>query len=142
MRIARFSLVSHLAVRERHVTVLDHVTYLSLHGHQEKRDKVHDEYGPEDGYVEHGKECAHDRDEQRLECRVPELELRQATHERPELLIGRSGQVRLVLVILHVVDDHGRQKEYELIEQENSENVGHNIKALQTNDSVHEVDGE
>lgn len=52
------TLIADLAVRERHVAVLDHVTYLTLHGDQKQRDEVHDQYGPEHWYVEYGEECA------------------------------------------------------------------------------------
>ena len=57
------TLIAHFAVRERHVLVANHVSDLSLHCDQKQRDKVHDEYGPKDRYVEDGKERAKDRDE-------------------------------------------------------------------------------
>lgn len=62
-RILTLTLISNFSVGERQIAVLDHVLDLPLHGDQKERHKVHDENGPEDGYVKDGKERAHKRDD-------------------------------------------------------------------------------
>lgn len=59
--VRMLTLIAHFAVRERHVSVLDHVPDLTLHGDEEQRDEVHHQYGPKDRYVQHAEECAYYR---------------------------------------------------------------------------------
>jgi len=49
------SLVFRLAVCERQVAVFNHVLDLAFHGEAEEGDEVHDEDGPEHGYIKYFK---------------------------------------------------------------------------------------
>ena len=123
--------------------MLDHVANLSLHGDEEQSDEVHDENRPEDGYVEDLEAGADERDDERLECGVPELELGQTAHERPELFVGLGRQLwLLVVLVLEVVDHDRREEQYELIEQKDAHDVGDYVEALEAHHSVHEEDEE
>ena len=82
---------------KRQVLVLNHVLYLSLHCDAEKSDEVHDEDGPKHGDVEHLEEGEADGYHRRLGHAVPELELRQPSHERTELFIGFCRQACAVI---------------------------------------------
>ncbi|OIF92417.1 hypothetical protein A7N06_19405 [Acinetobacter baumannii] len=76
---------------------------LALHRDAEERDKVHDQDGPEYRHVEEIEERTNQTDERALRHRQPELELRQAANEWPELFVAASWQIgSLVLVILRI----------------------------------------
>lgn len=76
---------------------------LALHRDAEERDKVHDQDGPEYRHVEEIEERTNQTDERALRHRKPELELRQAANEWPELFVAASWQIgSLVLVILRI----------------------------------------
>lgn len=61
---------------------------MTFHRDAEERDEVHDEDGPEHWNVEHVEECTHDSDGGGLGDRIPELEFRKSTNERPELFVA------------------------------------------------------
>ena len=48
---------------------------LPFHREEEQRDEVHQQDRPKHGYVEHAEEGHHERDDEGLRERVPELEL-------------------------------------------------------------------
>ena len=48
----------------------------------------------------------------------------------------------VVVVHIHVVNNDRREKEYELVEQEDTEHIGDDVESLQRDHSVHEQDEE
>ena len=73
-------------MRKWNVFVLDHVRYALSHGEKEEGEEVDDQHGPEHRHIEYGEQRQQQTDDQRLECRVPELEFGQSAHERSELV--------------------------------------------------------
>jgi hypothetical protein len=68
--------VFRLVVCERQIPMLNHVFNLSFHCNTEECDKVHDENGPKDRYVENFKERAKKRDCCGFGYSVPKLKFR------------------------------------------------------------------
>lgn len=81
---------------------------LSLHGDAEERDEVHDQDWPEHRDVEELKEGADEGDHCGLGGRVPELELRQATNERPKFVRLTSRKLHAIISLLFFELGHGR----------------------------------
>lgn len=71
---------------------------LSLHRYAEQRNKVHHQNRPEYRNVEHVEERANDADQRALHDGVPELELGQASDERPELFVGARRQFGTTII--------------------------------------------
>lgn len=87
-----FSRILRLAEIPRHIAVLDHTLYLPPHGQEHQDQPVHHQHRPEDRQVENLAPTAREREGDRA-CRgVPEFELRQASHEGLEFLVGFCGQ--------------------------------------------------
>ncbi len=59
-----FALIPNLTVRKWNISVLDHVANLPLHCDHKQSDKIHDQDGPEHGYIKHVKECAQNADDE------------------------------------------------------------------------------
>eukprot|EP01137_Pigoraptor_chileana_P003656 Opistho-2@44149 len=132
------ALVAPFAGCPREILVLDHVADLALHRDRKQHEKIHNEYGPEDGDVEEREECKHRRHNDRLGCSVPKLELWEPANERAKLLVGLSRERRAVLlfvvVIVHRRINARRQKGNEQIQQIYAQSISHNVPAL---DKVH-----
>lgn len=67
---------------EWHISVLDHMLDLALHGDNEENNEIQQEDGPEHWHVKYTKECHADGRQHRSCARVPELELRESSCER------------------------------------------------------------
>lgn len=80
------SVVGRLAKAERHIPVLDHMVDLALHRNEEEHNEIQQQDGPEHRHVEYTKEGHADRDQHRPRARVPELELRQSSGERSDVI--------------------------------------------------------
>jgi len=128
-----------LAERERNVSIFDHVPNLSFHGEHEQHNEIHNEYRPEHGNVEELKECTTHRNEDRLRCRVPKLELGQSSHERSKLfsLSGRQRWATLFVFAIHFPGgiDFGCEKGDEQIQMIDAERVGDYVEALRVDDA-------
>ena len=83
-------LVLGLAKRNWDIFVLVHVHDLSLHGHEEEDEKVHEQYWPEHGNIKDGKEGHDDTGSCPSRTRQPEFELGQSPCKRP-VLFGVGG---------------------------------------------------
>lgn len=54
-----------------HISVLDHVLYLALHGDEEQDEEVQEQDGPKDRHVKDAEKGQEDADEEGLESGVP-----------------------------------------------------------------------
>jgi len=87
---------------ERIVAVLDSMSYLSLHGDEEKNDEVEEQYGPEDGNVKDPEKSHAKRGDDSPGARVPKLELGQPSCKRPKLLRLACGQPQVRVDVIGV----------------------------------------
>lgn len=149
--------VPRLSERKGHVAVLDHVLDLAAHcrrklslvavfdrslpgwtggrirhtGQDKEDNPVHDQNGPEDGDIEEGEPRAQESDGDGPGSRVPELELRQAANEGPELLIllrgkaGRGVAIFEALVMREGGIELGLEEQEEQVEKIDAERVRH-----------------
>lgn len=87
------SLVLGLAVRERQITILDHVSDLALHRDAQQCEEVHDENWPKHRHIEAVEQRAEQRKQRAFRDGIPELEFGQAADERPELFVCSRRQL-------------------------------------------------
>mmetsp|Transcript_4990 Transcript_4990/g.13239 ORF Transcript_4990/g.13239 Transcript_4990/m.13239 type:complete len:206 (+) Transcript_4990:173-790(+) len=114
------------------VLVLVHVHDLSLHGHEEEHEEVHEEDGPEDRHIE-DREEGHDYTRANaLGACQPELELRQPSRERSEFLAFIRCRWQTWPGILRVLQR--RQEGDEVVQQKNPQPVRDDEVSL---DEVH-----
>jgi len=76
-RIAIFT----LSKTERNILMLIHVLNLSLHGHEKKYSKVHDQNWPKDGNIKNSKKGHEKWNQSSPKARQPEFEFRQSSRE-------------------------------------------------------------
>ena len=114
--------------------------WLKLTGQAEENQPVYNEDRPEDGQVEDLEPTAEKSDSDGLGRRVPELELWETAHERPELLVllGREAarvSVLHTLILLQRGVKLGRKEGEEEVEQIDAERVGDDVPALSKEDA-------
>jgi len=106
---------------------------LSFHGDAEKCNEVHHQDWPEHGDVEQLEEGAEERDGGCLGGGVPELELRQSSDERSELLVltrRKTGAVLLGLVLRHGGVDLGREEGQQQVQVIDRQRIRNYVPAL------------
>lgn len=106
-----------------------------LTGQAEEDQPVHNKNRPEDRQVEDLEPAAEEADGNSLGRRVPKLELWEAAHKGPELLVLLGGEATCVsvlhtLILLQRGVELGRQEGEEQVQQVDAQRVGDNVPAL------------
>lgn len=118
--------------------------YLSPHGESEQYHPVEKEYWPKYRHIKYTEECHYKSNAEGFCDRVPELELREAAHERPEFVRSPSRKRGSVNEFLDLRVDLRREKADEEVEDVDAEAVGDDVETLDEVDAddVDEGDGE
>jgi hypothetical protein len=92
----------------------------------EQDQPIHNQHGPEDGEIENLKPGAEEANSNRLGRAVPELELWQPPHERPEFLLFLCGQpaggsILHALILLERGVEFGRYEGQEQVQEVDAE---------------------
>ena len=98
-------------------------------GQHKENNPVDNKDGPEDGNVENGEPAAYEADGDGTGSRVPELELRQAADERPELFVLLCGEAGACISVFQALIlgeggvEFGCQKGEEEVQEVDAESV-------------------
>lgn len=111
----------------------------------EKNQPVHNQNRPEDGQVEDLKPTADEADGDSSGCRMPELELRQPSDKRSELIIllrGQSGPFTILeaFILRQTRIELWLEKSEEQIQQVDPQAVSDDVPALSDDDPKKEED--
>eukprot|EP00640_Fibrocapsa_japonica_P006493 CAMPEP_0113935976 /NCGR_PEP_ID=MMETSP1339-20121228/2984_1 /TAXON_ID=94617 /ORGANISM="Fibrocapsa japonica" /LENGTH=186 /DNA_ID=CAMNT_0000938285 /DNA_START=133 /DNA_END=693 /DNA_ORIENTATION=- /assembly_acc=CAM_ASM_000762 len=108
------------------IPMCDHVFDLALHREDEQHKEVEQQDWPEDRNVEHLEECHKEGDDDSPSAGVPELKLRQAPGEGPELVRIFRREHRPIRVRVHL----WREETNEVVEEEDAQPIGHNVPPI------------